>query len=162
MVTRIVKYDQRWRLHLSDLSCSVYLLDFDVEPVNEPVVDEAIVSEAVVGEAVVGEAIVRVAGQVGGGGEDVVVSNVREGHRGHRGGGCNSNWLNLSDLVDWSGSLQGSQTSSSGVLEGSSELSLGLGNILRVVQVGVGNLISLDIIVDRSQSSVVASNRCVK
>ena len=66
------------------------------------------------------------------------------------------------DLMNWSWGLQVSQTSGSRGLEGSEELGLGSSNILGIVKELVRDLFSLDIIVYRGKSSMVASNCCVK
>ena len=145
-MTKIVKYDQSWRLHQSDLSSSAsYLL-------------------AEGGEAVVAVAVVRIAiaGHVVGRWKDLVIAWIVRQERG--GVERSGDWSGGrdGDLVNWSWGLQVSKTSGSRGLVGSEEIGLSSSNILGIVKEGVRDLFSLDIIVYRSKSSMFASNGCVK
>merc|ERR1719499_806948 len=77
-----------------------------------------------------------------------------------------SNWVhwsssNLLDLMDWSWSLLGHQTTSLNISELSKELLLGLSNINSVIKIHVGNLGSLDIIVNWHHIDVLTSLNCL-
>ena len=124
------------------LLCLSYLLDEDGETVVAVVAVERIASIAI--------AIASV------GWKNVIVRVVDRSWNssGDRGG--------QGDLVNWGRGLEVSQAASSGGLEGGEELGLGSSNVSGIVKELVRDLFSLDIIVYRRKSSMLASKCCVE
>merc|ERR1719228_2385815 len=96
----------------------------------------------------------------GGSSVDMVVCSVS--NWGHRSNWSHSHLNRFWDLMNRCRSLLGGKATSSDRLEFSIKSSLGFSNLQNVIEIGISNLGSLNIVVNRSQSSMIASSGYIK